>query len=81
MSGIQEFFASGKAAVAVAGGTVASGIAQILSWIPDSIGKFATLVGVVLTLVMISYWRAKTKKVQLESELLLHQIRKLKEDK
>lgn len=45
-----------KASGAVATGTTGTGLATILEWIPADIGKVATLIGAVLSLVLIVYW-------------------------
>lgn len=45
-----------KASGAVATGTTGSGIATMMEWIPTDIGKLATLIGAVLSLVLIVYW-------------------------
>ena len=41
--------------------TTSSGIATVLQWIPDDIGKLATLVGLVLSAVLIRYHVNKTR--------------------
>lgn len=68
MKSLGDIAVSAKAALATAGGTVASGLAQLLGLIPDEIGKLATLLGICLSIVMIGYWRAQTKKTQVETE-------------
>ena len=44
---------SPKAALSVSGGTVATGSATWLSWIPQEIGFYASAAGIVLSLVFI----------------------------
>jgi len=44
---------SPKLALSVSGGTVATGSATWLSWIPQEIGFYASAVGIVLSLVFI----------------------------
>jgi len=44
---------SKNVAATVSGSTVGSGIATMLEWIPTDIGKLATLVGLVLSVVLI----------------------------
>jgi len=44
---------SPKIALSVSGGTVATGSATWLSWIPQEIGFYASAVGIVLSLVFI----------------------------
>ena len=41
--------------------TTSSGIATVLQWIPDDIGKLTTLVGLVLSAVLIRYHVNKTR--------------------
>ena len=41
--------------------TTSSGIATVLQWIPDDIGKLATLVGLILSAVLIRYHVNKTR--------------------
>jgi hypothetical protein len=53
-----------------AAGTVASGFASFVGMIPDDIGKGVSLVGGILSLVMINYWRKNTKKIELETRIL-----------
>lgn len=49
-----EYVASNpKVATGVAAGTVGSGLAHIIDYIPDNIGKLAAFVGVVLSIVLI----------------------------
>lgn len=73
-----EIALSAKTAAVTASGTVASGLAQFLGFIPDEIGKLATLLGICLTIVMLGYWRTQSKKAQIELELLILQRDKLR---
>lgn len=65
---------SPKAAAIVSTSTVSSGIADILGIIPDDIGKLATLVGIVLSVVLIyTHLRkgsAEYQKIQLEIDIM-----------
>ena len=70
MSRIAEVAASAKVALVTAMGTVASGFASFVGMIPDDIGKGISLIGGVLSLVMIQYWRKNTKKIDLETKIL-----------
>jgi len=70
LSRIVEAAASAKVAMVTAAGTVASGFASFVGMIPDDIGKGVSLVGGVLSLVMINYWRKNTKKLELETKIL-----------
>ncbi len=42
-----------KAGASVAGATTGSGLADWLNWIPDDIGKLATVAGILLSAVLI----------------------------
>ena len=61
-------------ATGVATWTAGIGIGTILEWIPNDIGKLATLVGIVLSTVLIfthlRKGRAEYNKIQLEIKLL-----------
>jgi hypothetical protein len=70
LSRIAEVAASAKVAGVTAAGTVASGFASFVGMIPDDIGKGVSLIGGVLSLVMIQYWRKNTKKLDLETKIL-----------
>lgn len=70
MSRIAEVAASAKVAGVTAAGTIASGFASFVGMIPDDIGKGVSLIGGVLSLVMIQYWRKNTKKIDLETKIL-----------
>lgn len=67
-----------KVGTTVAGFTSATGLGTTLSWIPEDIGKLATVVGIVLSLVLIythlRKGRSEYKKVQLEIALLERKI-------
>jgi len=67
-----------KIAVTTASGTAVTGLGSILDLIPDEIGKLASVVGIVLSVVLIyTHWRkgrADVEKTRLEVELLKRQI-------
>lgn len=67
-----------KSAAGVAAATIGSGVGLVLSLIPDDIGKAATAVGLVLSLVLIyTHWRngrAEYQKKQLEILLLQREL-------
>jgi len=67
-----------KTAVAVATGTTATGVSTWLEYIPDDIGKLATVVGVILSIVLIY---SHIKKGRLERRKLELEIRKLESNK
>ncbi len=60
-----------RVAATVAGGTVVSGITQVLDLIPDNIGKLATLIGIILSsvLIYIHIRRARLERAILEKKL------------
>lgn len=70
----QQAATSPKTASAVSALTTGTGFGTIMEWIPDDIGKLATLVGIVLSLVLIrNHWRkgsADNEKLQLEIRAL-----------
>lgn len=72
-----------KTAVSVAIATCGSGVATFLEMIPTDIGKVATLMGVVLSIVLIYTHLKKSRlmeeKHKLEMELLHKQIKDRKE--
>lgn len=74
MSRIAEAAASAKVAGVTAAGTIASGFASFVGMIPDDIGKGVSLIGGILSLVMIQYWRKNTKKLDLETQILQLQL-------
>ena len=74
MSRIAEAEASAKVAGVTAAGTIASGFASFVGMIPDDIGKGVSLIGGILSLVMIQYWRKNTKKLDLETQILQLQL-------
>lgn len=71
--------------------TTGTGLVNILDLIPDEIGKLASLIGIVLSIVLIYFHIINTRKVmreraidelvirkvQLENEIMEMQIRKL----
>lgn len=63
-----------KVAGATAAATTGTGLATILEMIPNDIGKLATLVGIILSVVLIyTHWRKgriEYKKIQLEIAIL-----------
>ena len=75
----QEVASNPKIASVIAGSTAGTGMGTILDLIPDDIGKLATLIGIILSSVLIyTHWRKgriEYKKTQLEIKILT-----LKED-
>ena len=70
MNRIVEAVTGVKIAGATAVGTIASGFASFVGLIPDDIGKAVSVIGGLLSLVMIQYWRKNTKKIDLETKIL-----------
>jgi N-acyl-L-homoserine lactone synthetase len=60
--------------------TTSSGIATVLQWIPDDIGKLATLVGLVLSAVLIRYHVNKTR-IDTRDELARRQAEAIQREK
>jgi len=60
--------------------TTSSGIATVLQWIPDDIGKLATLVGLVLSAVLIRYHVNKTR-IDARDELARRQAEAIQREK
>lgn len=73
-----------KVGVTTAAGTIGTGLATALNWIPDDIGKLATLVGIILSVVLIwNHWRKgrnEERKNRLEIEMLELQLERERQD-
>lgn len=84
MGMVSDVLTSPKLAGSVSLGTTATGAATWLSWIPDDIGKLATVVGIALSLVLITYWinkiRTEYKMDKLKYEELLISIQKARKE-
>ena len=50
---VSQVVHSQKVAATVSGSTMGTGLATVLEWIPTDIGKLATLVGIILSVVLI----------------------------
>ena len=74
---VKDFVVSGKVGAAVSAATTGTGLGTVLDWIPPEIGKLATLVGIVLSLVLIyTHWRrgkSEYEKTMLEIAILKQQ--------
>lgn len=72
--GLQQLASNPKVASGVSAMTTGTGLGTLLDWIPNDIGKLATVVGIVLSMVLIySHWRKgriEYKKTQLEILIL-----------
>lgn len=75
---VKELATNPKIGAIVGATTAGTGIWTILDWIPTDIGKAATIVGIVLSLVLIythlRKGRAEVKKLKLETKILLHDL-------
>lgn len=71
---VTELAQNDKVAATVAAVTTSSGAATWFNWIPSDIGKIATLVGIVLSIVLIiTHWRkgrAEHRKLMMEIDVL-----------
>lgn len=82
--GVQQLANNPKIASGVAALTTGTGLGTVLDWIPDEIGKLATLVGIALSVVLIyTHWRKgriEYKKTQLEISILKQKEAQLLQD-
>lgn len=71
---LQELASNLKVALTVSATTTTTGLGTALKWIPNDIGKLATLVGIALSLVLIyTHWRKgriEYRKTLLEIQIL-----------
>lgn len=74
MSRFADAAIGAKTAGVTALATMASGFASFVGMIPDDIGKAVSLIGGILSIVMIQYWRKNTKKLDVETQLLQLQL-------
>lgn len=77
-----------KTAIGASAATITTGTATSLQWIPDDIGKLATLLGVILTSILIIthsfklYHEQKNAKLREEREQEAHDMEmELKKEK
>ena len=68
MRKMKEFLTDAKTAAAVSATTISTGLGTIFDYIPDNIGKLATLVGICLSLVLIRVHLQRLKKEKEEYE-------------
>ena len=68
-----------KAAVMVSASTTGVGLGVVFDWIPNDIGKLASLIGIILSIVLIIFHLRKghieNKKSKIELELLQEKLR------
>lgn len=60
MSDLMHVLSDPKAAATVSAATTASGVSTWFDLIPNDIGKLATVVGMFLSIILITYWAQKT---------------------
>lgn len=72
-----------KVATATAGATASAGMGTMLEWIPGDIGKLATVIGIILSTVLIinHYRRGKLINIDVENAKLQHEKLQLEIDK
>lgn len=79
--GLQQLVSNPKVASGVSAMTTGSGLGTLLDLIPNDIGKLATLVGIVLSTVLIyTHWckgRIEYKKTQLEILILKEEAERI----
>lgn len=61
---------SAKTATAVAAVTTTTGVSTWLSWIPDEVGKLATVCGAVLSVVLIRVHLTSLEKLRTEIAIM-----------
>lgn len=64
-----EIMHSAKTVVLTVVGTILSGLITVLELIPEDIGKLVTLIGGLIGIVTLQYWRRQNKKADLEIKL------------
>lgn len=65
---VKELIADPRVGVAVASMTTGAG--TVLDWIPDGIGKLATVIGILLSILLIRVHYVNLQKSQLELEIM-----------
>jgi len=80
---ILNFVESKVSASVTSAGTVVSGVSSAMAWIPEALGYTATVIGIVLSSVMINnQWhngKAERKKTRLETEVLKAKLAEIEE--
>ena len=78
---IQELAQDIKVALGVGTATTSTGTATVLDWIPNDIGKLASLVGIALSVVLIytHFRRSRLTDIEYKKTLLEIEILKAKE--
>lgn len=68
--GLQQLAQSPKIAASVSAVTTGTGAGTILEYIPDDIGKLATLIGIILSVILIRVHLVSLKKAQIELKMM-----------
>lgn len=74
---VNSFANDVKVAATVAMGAMGTGLSMFLALIPNDIGKLASLVAIVLTVVLIRNHLRNGRKLDLENEKLRLEVQKL----
>lgn len=80
MSALNDIAASAKGASVAVIGIIASGFTQLMGVLPDDMGKLTSLAGLCVAIAMFNKIRAERRKAQLESEVLVEQLKKMRSD-
>jgi len=78
---LSEILNDMKVAYSVSIVTWSSGLATFLEWIPADIGKLATLIGIILSLVLIYTHLKRTKLEEDEHKIKMKLLNKQLKDK
>lgn len=65
-----QILTSPKVGATVAAITTGTGAGSALDWIPDDIGKLATLVGIILSVILIAVHSVAYRKANLELSIM-----------
>lgn len=67
---LHEAMQSPKIAAVVSAATTTTGAGTIFDWIPDDIGKLATVMGLMLSVILIRVHLKMLEKINLENEAM-----------
>lgn len=70
MSVREEILHNPKIAATVSAMTTGTGAGTFLDWIPNDIGKLATVIGIILSIILIRVHLIGLKKAQLELKIM-----------
>lgn len=74
-----EILESPKIAATVSAMTTGTGAGTALDWIPDDIGKLGTVIGIILSVILIRIHLVSLKKVQFELKTMTNRERRRSE--